>query len=738
MKIEFSARVFRQTLTAGLLVLPALISSGSARANDPRNVLGIIGALGAVGQRQAAMDAVRRAWNTVDPSMLQCLNQTMSPPPAALATSGVAPGDPRLQRYFQRCAGAIVQAEAARESAARRAAENEQGRQAAIEATRVEQARQQAERARQQAAQQAEQARQQAERESLAAEERNRQKAAEGARRAEQQRLQAEQVRVAAAQEAAYTDVLKMPELMPYTGTEQLDLVFLYATASHRLVRGLDGNFTVVGSQRPSICWAFPTTGASSSGFFLYAMAKLEQLANVKRFDLASCDSPEVARTSMDIILFSTSDLAPSSAEAFRKLGEAIKSGHINVLMVAKQEAYDAIVAADQRRLAEEASRAREVAATIGHGIDDGTLEGVGLLQFVPQEPKDACAETPLDPRAIAKAYSTDADPKIIAVLQKARRTSIEEAFIELKLGRCQLFVAAPVSLRKIRDGLKRDGVGVGAPVAWIEPEALTKANISLEEEDRADREAQSRARLEAEERLKKEQARKAEMVAQEAKRMAEQQARDAAAAIQEAKQVAEQQARDAAVAARDAKLAAERQARDQAAAKKCEADAACRAERLQAMMPSDELAVIAAVEAARKQFASGQNDMAKGASRPVRARAVCAALQSHSVGGWIGRVSKLDTNGDGKGVLVVTIGPDISVKTWNNALSDIGDQTLIDPSSSLFAVASQLHNGQFVRFGGNFSQDNTDCVRESSMSLAGSIREPEYIFQFRSISVVQ
>ncbi len=128
---------------------------------------------------------------------------------------------------------------------------------------------------------------------------------------------------------------------------------------------------------------------------------------------------------------------------------------------------------------------------------------------------------------------------------------------------------------------------------------------------------------------------------------------------------------------------------------------------------------------------------MAKGASRPARARAICSALPSHKVNGWVGRVSSLSTNGDGKGVLSVEVGPDMYVTTWNNDLSDIGDHTLIDPSSNLFQIASGLKEGQFVRFSGKLFASPTDCVEESSLSLSGSIDSPDFIFAFQSISPI-
>ncbi len=128
--------------------------------------------------------------------------------------------------------------------------------------------------------------------------------------------------------------------------------------------------------------------------------------------------------------------------------------------------------------------------------------------------------------------------------------------------------------------------------------------------------------------------------------------------------------------------------------------------------MPADEVAFVTAVKSARQQYANGSNEMAKGAARPARARAICAALPSRTVTGWIGKVETLTTNGDGKGVLSVGIAPDVNVKTWNNSLSDISDRTLIEPNSPLFSVAVSLREGQVIRFAGTFFPSQTDCIR--------------------------
>jgi hypothetical protein len=149
----------------------------------------------------------------------------------------------------------------------------------------------------------------------------------------------------------------------------------------------------------------------------------------------------------------------------------------------------------------------------------------------------------------------------------------------------------------------------------------------------------------------------------------------------------------------------------------------------------ADQEGLIQVVQAAVRQYHDGQNDMQKGAARPMRAQAIARVVPSRRVHDWIGTVTELTTNGEGKGVLMIQSGPDTSVRTWNNALSDISDTTMIDPQSPLFQTVLQLHKGQKVRFSGTFMASQTDYIEECSMTLGGSITEPEFIMRFASIA---
>lgn len=154
----------------------------------------------------------------------------------------------------------------------------------------------------------------------------------------------------------------------------------------------------------------------------------------------------------------------------------------------------------------------------------------------------------------------------------------------------------------------------------------------------------------------------------------------------------------------------------------------------LDSLMPDSQRAFMNAVRKGQEAYKAGQNDMAKGASRPMRARELCSTLRSGRADGWVGTVYSLSSNGDGKGVLTINLGNDIYVKTWNNAISDISDHTLIEPDTQLFSKASALREKQAVAFSGSFSKDSTDCFRESSMTISGSMREPEFIMRFSQV----
>jgi hypothetical protein len=158
----------------------------------------------------------------------------------------------------------------------------------------------------------------------------------------------------------------------------------------------------------------------------------------------------------------------------------------------------------------------------------------------------------------------------------------------------------------------------------------------------------------------------------------------------------------------------------------------------MQVPIPDQEAKFVAVSVAAREAYKAGANEMAKGAARPYRAKGLCNQAQGRAIQNWVGKIETLSSNSDGKGVLSVVIGDKIYLKTWNNSVSDIGDRTLIEPGSPLYQKAVVLQVGQAVSFSGSFIPSQTDCVREGSLTLDGSMTKPEFIFRFSDIAPVQ
>ena len=157
-----------------------------------------------------------------------------------------------------------------------------------------------------------------------------------------------------------------------------------------------------------------------------------------------------------------------------------------------------------------------------------------------------------------------------------------------------------------------------------------------------------------------------------------------------------------------------------------------------QPVEPADERQFVAINTDKAAAFRAAPNDLAKGGTRNERMVELCKLLTSLHVRDWIGAIYQLSSNSEGKGVLAVKISDDVYIKTWNNSFSDISDHTLIDPTSSLFKTLSNLSEGARIKFSGSFLPSETDCIREGSLTLSGSMTEPEFLMQFERVQSAQ
>ena len=138
----------------------------------------------------------------------------------------------------------------------------------------------------------------------------------------------------------------------------------------------------------------------------------------------------------------------------------------------------------------------------------------------------------------------------------------------------------------------------------------------------------------------------------------------------------------------------------------------------------------------AQSSSISATNDMQRGGFLSTRSRKLCDLLRTidFSPNNWIGTIDDVNSNSDGKGVLYIKLATDVFLKTSNNSFSDIGSNTLLEPTSPIFIAVAEMVKGDKVKFSGNFFTQKPHCIYEKSLSLRGKISEPEFKFKFSKV----
>jgi len=148
--------------------------------------------------------------------------------------------------------------------------------------------------------------------------------------------------------------------------------------------------------------------------------------------------------------------------------------------------------------------------------------------------------------------------------------------------------------------------------------------------------------------------------------------------------------------------------------------------------IPAEQQTFISIVSSARDQYKSLNNEIQKSQARDAR-RAKLQSIPLH-INGWVGKLVEIDTNSDGLGIVRISIGDDIAIGTWNNALSDMNDGTLIQKGSPVYNSLARLNEGAQVRFSGYFVNSTEDFIKEVSLTQDGSMTDPQFLIRFQSI----
>lgn len=160
------------------------------------------------------------------------------------------------------------------------------------------------------------------------------------------------------------------------------------------------------------------------------------------------------------------------------------------------------------------------------------------------------------------------------------------------------------------------------------------------------------------------------------------------------------------------------------------------KAEPAKSPLPEKQLNFISAIADYKKRFASASNELQESALKDERGTSLVGLLGPQlSVGGWTGTIRRLETNTEGKAAIAIRLSPDADILTANNSLSDIVYPTMIDKGTPVYKALMNMSVGDKVVISGTFIPSDEGGVLESSLTIAGAMNAPEFLFRFTDIS---
>lgn len=152
-------------------------------------------------------------------------------------------------------------------------------------------------------------------------------------------------------------------------------------------------------------------------------------------------------------------------------------------------------------------------------------------------------------------------------------------------------------------------------------------------------------------------------------------------------------------------------------------------------VIPQEQTKFCDSVNDFTKKYAIAPNELKKSQLRVARKKELQDVLASLRFNDWVGELTELGTTTDGGACVSVRLhNSPIILKTWNNHISDLFDNSIIPINTPLYENISNLPKNCNVKINGTFRVSDEDFLKECSITEEGSMTEPEFIVNFNQI----
>lgn len=157
--------------------------------------------------------------------------------------------------------------------------------------------------------------------------------------------------------------------------------------------------------------------------------------------------------------------------------------------------------------------------------------------------------------------------------------------------------------------------------------------------------------------------------------------------------------------------------------------------------LTDDQQKFINLVEESKDAYSNAENSIQESRTRETRAVQLCAHFSDgFEVRDWQGEVKAIHSTMTGDVGIELLIAKNLTLQTATTSLTFDNDTqaTLISEDSPLYEKVASLASGDTVKFSGAFIKgSDKDCLMEVSVTEAGGMRMPEFIFHVTSLDEV-
>jgi hypothetical protein len=139
-------------------------------------------------------------------------------------------------------------------------------------------------------------------------------------------------------------------------------------------------------------------------------------------------------------------------------------------------------------------------------------------------------------------------------------------------------------------------------------------------------------------------------------------------------------------------------------------------------------------IESAKEKIDAAETELQESVALRQRDNDLCAVLNGRTAKNWTGKITEVGANGEGKAHVEIELSDSVRVKTWNNAFSDLSDNTLIPPSASFFDNLVAMSEGTVVEWSGKFLSGKDFCLKKANLTNVFYAIDPQFIVKFSDI----